>query len=283
MLQPRAQRQGQPELGKGAASTSADEHVAAALLTTTHRRVKFLAHSSVPPGFLPTIQAAVRQLGGAHIVLEGYEDARASHLVIGAERRTLKVLLAIANGAHMVTPQWITASLAAGHWLPEADFRASVRFEAVASAVRNAMAAGAPRPRPLAHRLVCVHCPPPQPTAQAEHKAPSVAECHSSISHAPVCRRGGSSGGSGSGTSVTRAALAAASAKAMEHRQGLQRLVVALGGRVVPPRACNLAVVSAGASAPSCRPAEAIAVTEEWLLQLAETHIIPSTSAFNVE
>eukprot|EP00983_Pelagomonas_calceolata_P117266 1160396-Pelagomonas_calceolata.AAC.18 len=94
------------------------------------------------------------------------------------------------------------------------------------------MAAGAPRPRPLAHRLVCVHCPPPQPTAQAEHKAPSVAECHSSISHAPVCRRGGSSGGSGSGTSVTRAALAAASAKAMEHRQGLQRLVVALGGRV---------------------------------------------------
>jgi len=36
------------------------------------------------------------------VVVEGYEDARASHLVIGAERRTLKVLLAIANGAHMV-------------------------------------------------------------------------------------------------------------------------------------------------------------------------------------
>jgi hypothetical protein len=43
---------------------------------------------------------------------QGYED-RATHLVVGEERRTLKVLLAVANGAHLVTPEWLTASLEA--------------------------------------------------------------------------------------------------------------------------------------------------------------------------
>jgi hypothetical protein len=52
--------------------------------------------------YLHDTQAAVRQLGGAQVVVEGHEDARASHLIIGAERRTLKVLLALTNGAHMV-------------------------------------------------------------------------------------------------------------------------------------------------------------------------------------
>jgi len=36
------------------------------------------------------------------------------------------VLLAIAAGAVLVTPDWLTASLEAGEWLPEAPFLAQV-------------------------------------------------------------------------------------------------------------------------------------------------------------
>ncbi len=38
----------------------------------------------------------------------------------------LQVLLAIAAGAVLVTPDWLTASLEAGEWLPEAPFLAQV-------------------------------------------------------------------------------------------------------------------------------------------------------------
>ncbi len=43
-----------------------------------------------------------------------------THLVIGQERRTVKVLVAIANGARLVTPAWVLDSLAKGQW-QEAD------------------------------------------------------------------------------------------------------------------------------------------------------------------
>jgi hypothetical protein len=36
-----------------------------------------------------------------------------THLVMGEGRRTLKVLLAVANGAHILAPTWLTASLEA--------------------------------------------------------------------------------------------------------------------------------------------------------------------------
>lgn len=46
--------------------------------------------------------------------------------MIGDERRTLKLMLAVANGAWLVSPQWVTASLEAGRWLPESQFPAKV-------------------------------------------------------------------------------------------------------------------------------------------------------------
>lgn len=52
--------------------------------------------------------------------------AQITHLVIGGERRTLKLMLAVANGAWLVSPQWVTASLEAGRWLPESQFPAKV-------------------------------------------------------------------------------------------------------------------------------------------------------------
>ncbi len=39
----------------------------------------------------------------------------------------LQLLLAVANGAHILSPEWLTASREAGRWLPEADFIADVR------------------------------------------------------------------------------------------------------------------------------------------------------------
>ena len=38
-----------------------------------------------------------------------------------------QVLLAVAAGAWLLTPEWVDASLQAGHWLPEAPFQAQVR------------------------------------------------------------------------------------------------------------------------------------------------------------
>jgi hypothetical protein len=45
------------------------------------------------------------------VCVDGYEEGRVSHLLVGAERRTLKLLLAVANGAWLVTPEWLTASI----------------------------------------------------------------------------------------------------------------------------------------------------------------------------
>ena len=53
-----------------------------------------------------------------------------THLVCGDERRTLKLMLAVANGAWLLSPQWVTASLEAGRWLPESRFPAKVRRRA---------------------------------------------------------------------------------------------------------------------------------------------------------
>lgn len=49
-----------------------------------------------------------------------------THLIVGDERRTLKLMLAVAAGAWLVSPQWVTASLEAGRWLPESQFPAKV-------------------------------------------------------------------------------------------------------------------------------------------------------------
>jgi hypothetical protein len=57
-------------------------------------------------------KAAVKRLaGGMRMCVEGHEGGRVTHLVVGAERRTLKVLLGVANGAWLLTPEWLTASL----------------------------------------------------------------------------------------------------------------------------------------------------------------------------
>lgn len=66
-----------------------------------------------------------KRIRGMRLCSEGGEG-RITHLVLGAERRTLKLLLAVAHGAHLLSPSWLTASQAAGQWLPPAPFTAQV-------------------------------------------------------------------------------------------------------------------------------------------------------------
>jgi hypothetical protein len=114
--------------------------------------------------------------------------------------------------------------------------------------VRLALAQGTCHSRPLAHRLVCIHCHPPLPSAAAAgpsepHSAlptlggDSEGTAASSAAAAGVQPSSSHHGSSSSGN--TRASMAAALARAADHKQGLQRLVVALGGRVRDPYTCT--------------------------------------------
>ena len=45
----------------------------------------------------------MQRLGGATMAQDAFSAQRATHLVIGGERRTLKVLMAVAAGAQLVS------------------------------------------------------------------------------------------------------------------------------------------------------------------------------------
>ena len=45
-----------------------------------------------------------------------------THLIIGDETRTLKVLFALANHAFILRKDYLYASIEAGEWLPESKF-----------------------------------------------------------------------------------------------------------------------------------------------------------------
>jgi hypothetical protein len=49
-----------------------------------------VAVSSVSPELLELLRVAVRRLRGLRLCEEGCEEARLTHLIIGAQRRTLK-------------------------------------------------------------------------------------------------------------------------------------------------------------------------------------------------
>ncbi|KAJ9513514.1 hypothetical protein QJQ45_006158 [Haematococcus lacustris] len=189
--------------------------------------------------------AAMAQLGGAKLCTEGSES-QITHLVVGVERRTLKMLLAIAAGAFLVSPQWVQDSCKAGQWLPEAQYTAAPRFSATAAAACARAAAVPASPGPLAGHSVCIHCPQgTAPAASASSKA-------------------------------WLQSLGAAASKTAALKAGLQRLVVALGGKVAAAAACSLVVLVEGSMAPKGLAPGARVVQEEWLLLVAETHQLPT-------
>lgn len=69
---------------------------------------------------------ATKKLRGIRLCADGGEES-VTHLVLGKDRRTFKVLMAVAKGAYLVTPTWLTASLAAGEWVDPAGYAPTVR------------------------------------------------------------------------------------------------------------------------------------------------------------
>jgi hypothetical protein len=76
------------------------------------RQAGYLAWTSVGSAIPELARAAAKQVpGGMRLCVEGHEEGRVSHLLLGADRRTLKLLLGVANGAWLLQPEWLTASI----------------------------------------------------------------------------------------------------------------------------------------------------------------------------
>ena len=115
----------------------------------------FLSVTSVGSATAELCRSATRRLCGLRLCPEGREDGAVTHLVMGSERRTLKALLAVANGAWLVSPEWVTASLEAGRWQPEHEFPAAAAgFAAAAQRARRLLDDDAPL---LGGHVVHVH------------------------------------------------------------------------------------------------------------------------------
>ncbi|GAB4817885.1 hypothetical protein N2152v2_004931 [Parachlorella kessleri] len=84
----------------------------------------YIAVTSVDPGVVELCKSAVRRLRGLRLCSDGHEDGKITHLVV------------VANGAWLVNPEWVTASLEAERWLPESQYLAKVRFVAAAEKAR---------------------------------------------------------------------------------------------------------------------------------------------------
>ncbi len=119
----RRQRQAQSAAGAVGSAAAAACAGGAASAGPTHGCI---ALTSVDAAVVELARSATRRLRGLRLCPEGKEDGQVTHLVVGDERRTLKLMLAVANGAWLLSPQWVTASLEAGHWLPESQFSAKV-------------------------------------------------------------------------------------------------------------------------------------------------------------
>ncbi|KAK9865330.1 hypothetical protein WJX84_006438 [Apatococcus fuscideae] len=96
-----------------------------------------LAVSSVAPQVKLLAEKACQRLGGMRLFADEGETAKITHLILGLERRTMKVLLAVANGAWLVQPSWLTASMEAGLWADEQSHCAQVRFTRGAERARE--------------------------------------------------------------------------------------------------------------------------------------------------
>jgi hypothetical protein len=224
---------------KAAAKAAAPAPAAAAAAPAAPAARGFLATTAVGSSVAELTRAATRRLRGLRQCAEGAEDGAVTHLVVGAERRTLKVLLAVANGAALVAPEWVTASLDAGRWLPPAGFPGGGRFAAGAARARAAL--------------------------EDPDAAPLLAGLRVHVVGAGAgARRSGSVGGAGAGAGAPALRRLAAALGAPPGASA---------------RACDVCVVPAGGRRPAELPKAARAVREEWLLAAAEAYQLPPPEA----
>jgi len=89
-----------------------------------------LAVTSVKSSMLQLCKTAVGKLDGLTLwTNNARKQEPITHVIIGDNRRTLKAMLGVLHGAYFLRPEYVTASLEAGHWLPEEDYLADVIFQ----------------------------------------------------------------------------------------------------------------------------------------------------------
>lgn len=107
-------------------------------VTESHKEVSqdqgplsgFLAVTSVKSSVLELCKTAVGKLDGLALwANNARKQDPITHVIIGDNRRTLKAMLGVLHGAYFLRPEYVTASLEAGHWLPEEDYLADVIFQ----------------------------------------------------------------------------------------------------------------------------------------------------------
>lgn len=99
------------------------------------------------------VLSVVRKLGGFFI--EDRVSSSTSHVIAGSPRRTLNVLMAIAQGSWLVSPMWMMKSLEVGYWVDEEPYELSDAFPAAQLCRLERVSAG-----PGYHQELFVKCPP---------------------------------------------------------------------------------------------------------------------------
>jgi len=103
-----------------------------------------IAFTSLPQEILASCKEATSILPGLQPWSNASRKSAAiTHLIIGDNRRTLKAMLAVLRGAHLLTPAYVTDSVAAGYWLPEDAYLADVVFQSGAMKARRFLAGSA--------------------------------------------------------------------------------------------------------------------------------------------
>ncbi|KAI8109222.1 hypothetical protein M9435_005634 [Picochlorum sp. BPE23] len=110
---------------------SQSQHPSQECITQNRTISGVLAVTSVESSVLELCKKAVNQLEGLRLWTNNNarKHKTITHLIIGDNRRTLKTMLAVVHGAYLLRPEYITASLEAGFWLPEDEYLANVIFQ----------------------------------------------------------------------------------------------------------------------------------------------------------
>ena len=208
--------------------------------------------------------------------------------MLGEKKRTLKLLVAIAHGAWVLTPDWVLASLEAGCWLPEAAYE-STEFP------------GARR-----SREVCVAPPSSLPARWGVSKQGLQRVCevsggqHQYLLQPPpphviefgFCALSFSLRFHATGTAVYQAHASASSPPLLgahsvylEPGSQLRPLVTALGGDVARSmQQCTLAIVNPkgdGGRPKGLKPGTP-AVRDEWLLLATTEYELPDVAEWSL-
>lgn len=117
-----------------------------------------VAATCLPKAMEELLRHALKQLPGGYTYYEETcnktQPKKITHLVVGEDRRTLKLMLAVAQGAILVSPEWVTASLEAGLWLPVMQYQANTRFLKASQEASRLVAEGK---QLLSHHNIYVH------------------------------------------------------------------------------------------------------------------------------